>query len=354
MIYDTLAELCGEMYASFSPIYGLNLINLISRCNIYPCSRLTAGPRDCVQCFVEFVDHASVQRALNLRREDWRVYAMFPNFIEEYRSAKNTASLSQEARHGQTLVSSISSLRPSVPLADKTARRSSPASKTSLLSPRKRIKSNRSTPISRPRTRDTDPLAQLFSYGTSFIDTLKASVSEPSSNSQTFGRHDKENDSTKYLSPAITNISQLQNPISVSRPFTSPISARTVPNDSNPDDRIKIISGPSFTLETRLIMKLCGEYISYDLDSLENNPAVIIKLLQASASERDKWMTVACHYRRNDNLGAAIEVVTSMLDGKHNHSIAIRFTRSNPICIESHEDKRHIGQGFKASFSDAL
>lgn len=63
-------------------------------------------------------------------------------------------------------------------------------------------------------------------------------------------------------------------------------------------------------------MKLCGEYISYDLDSLEDNPGVIINLLQASASERDKWMTVACHYRRNGNLGSAIEVVTSMLDGK--------------------------------------
>lgn len=97
---------------------------------------------------------------------------------------------------------------------------------------------------------------------------------------------------------------------------TSPLSARIDSNDSNPDDRIKIISGPSFTLETRLIMKLCGEYISYDLDSVEDNPGVIINLLQASASERDKWMTVACHYRRNGNLGSAIEVVTSMLDGK--------------------------------------
>lgn len=78
-------------------------------------------------------------------------------------------------------------------------------------------------------------------------------------------------------------------------------------------------------------MKLCGEYISYNLDSLEDDPKIIIDLLQASESERDKWMTVACHYHRNGNLGAAIEVVTSMLDGKQmfNWLIAMNFTRSN-------------------------
>ena len=322
LIYNTLVELCGEMYASFSLIHEIactHLIYLISRCNIYPCSRVTDDPRASVQCFVEFVDHASVQHALNLRREDLCVYPMSQNFFEEYLSAKNSVSLSQQVRHGHSTQivasSSSSSLRPSAPPASKTTRRSSPISKPS---PRKRTKSNRSTPISRPRTRNLDsshfapqPLAQLFSYGTSFIDTLKASVSESSSNSRSLGRHDKEN-TTEFF----TNISQPHNPISVSRLSTSPLSTRTVPNDSNPDHRIKIISEPSFTLETCLIMKLCGEYISYDLDSLEDDPGVIINLLRASASERDKWMTVACHYRRNGNLGATIEVVTSMLDGE--------------------------------------
>lgn len=318
----------------FAPIRGLVLTPLIPRCNIYPCNRVTGGPLACVQCFVEFADHASVQRALNLRREDLRVHAMSPNLIEEYHSVRN---LSQQVRRSPQIgASAISSLRPSVPLADKTTQMSSPISKT--LSPPKRPKSNRSTPTSRPRTRDIDysqsttqPLSELFSHGTSFIDTLKASASESASNSRSYGRHDKENDRTELSSPAISNISQPHKPISVSRPSNSSLSARIGPHDSDSDHRIEIISGPSFTLETRLIMKLCGEYISYNLDSLEDDPKIIIDLLQASESERDKWMTVACHYHRHGNLGAAIEVVTSMLDGKQmfNWLIAINFTRSN-------------------------
>lgn len=62
-------------------------------------------------------------------------------------------------------------------------------------------------------------------------------------------------------------------------------------------------------------MTLCGELISYDLETLEDDPRAIVDLLKATSSERDKWITVGCHYRRKGNFTAAISVVSTMIQG---------------------------------------
>jgi hypothetical protein len=62
-------------------------------------------------------------------------------------------------------------------------------------------------------------------------------------------------------------------------------------------------------------MTLCDELISYDLETLEDEPTAIINLLKATASERDKWIIVGCHYRRKGNFKAAMLVVRTMVEG---------------------------------------
>ena len=64
-------------------------------------------------------------------------------------------------------------------------------------------------------------------------------------------------------------------------------------------------------------MSLFGEPITYDLEQLESDPTVIIKLLKVTASERGNWMTVGGQYRRNGNPAAALAVVTEMVEGEH-------------------------------------
>ena len=62
-------------------------------------------------------------------------------------------------------------------------------------------------------------------------------------------------------------------------------------------------------------MTLCDELINYDLETLEDDPKAIIDLLKATASERDKWIMVGCHYRRKGNFKAAMSVVRTMVEG---------------------------------------
>lgn len=67
-----------------------------------------------------------------------------------------------------------------------------------------------------------------------------------------------------------------------------------------------------------LVLHYEGEYFTCGLDAITEDPENVIFLLQqtaASAMERDKWMIVAAHYRRKQNLTAAAAVMSSMLDG---------------------------------------
>ena len=68
-------------------------------------------------------------------------------------------------------------------------------------------------------------------------------------------------------------------------------------------------------IQTVLLMTLRGQPISFDLHTLEDEPRLIIELLIATSSDRDKWMVVGAFYRRKGNIHAALTVVTTMVKG---------------------------------------
>jgi len=140
----------------------------------------------------------------------------------------------------------------------------------------------------------TVPAHQLPSplAGGSFLDALKAS--KLSSFSRLHGRHEKEN----ILEPLPVDLSLPPALLSVS---PLPIPLPTITNLEASNQSLTVVSASPFTLNTRLVMTLCDELISYDLESLEDDPKAIIDLLKVTASERDKWILVGCHYRRNGN-----------------------------------------------------
>jgi hypothetical protein len=76
-----------------------------------------------------------------------------------------------------------------------------------------------------------------------------------------------------------------------------------------------------FSLNTQIVMSLCGEIVTYDLKELEDDPRAIIHLLKVTQSERGNWITVGAQYRRNGNPSAARTVVTTMIEGKP-HSLS--------------------------------
>lgn len=106
-------------------------------------------------------------------------------------------------------------------------------------------------------------------------------------------------------------------------------------------------------MESRLVMKLCEEIISYDLESLEKDPKAIIELLKVTASERDKWIVVACHYRRKGDVEAAISVVTCMVEGNlplHHWELSIL-----KLIFSSSDDRtRNVRTGSEPGILDAL
>ena len=83
------------------------------------------------------------------------------------------------------------------------------------------------------------------------------------------------------------------------------------PNQFNPT----IMSGLP-PIQTVLLMILRGQPISFDLHTLEDDPHMIIELLVATSSDRDKWMIVGAFYRRKSNIHAALTVVTTMVKGQ--------------------------------------
>jgi len=66
-------------------------------------------------------------------------------------------------------------------------------------------------------------------------------------------------------------------------------------------------------IQTHLLMTLRGQPISFDLQTLDEDPRSIIELLGATSSDRDKWMVVGAFYRRKGNVHAALTVLTTMI-----------------------------------------
>lgn len=66
-----------------------------------------------------------------------------------------------------------------------------------------------------------------------------------------------------------------------------------------------------------MVMSFCGESISFDLNTLDDDPEAIVSLLKTTSSDRDKWMLVGASYRRLGKVSAAVAVMTSMIEGQY-------------------------------------
>lgn len=69
--------------------------------------------------------------------------------------------------------------------------------------------------------------------------------------------------------------------------------------------------------ETSISMNLCGQLVTYDLESLGPNPQVIIELLKATKSECASWMIVSAFYRRRGESRNGISVMKAFIEGKN-------------------------------------
>lgn len=143
-----------------------------------------------------------------------------------------------------------------------------------------------------------------LSSSTKLLDVIKSSGSSLLNRMR--DKHEKENISLELL----------QTPTSIAVTRSPNPSPNRLNQSITTKQQISITSGPSFTLKSQLVMSLCDVLISYDLNELEDDPKVIIDLLKATDSERDKWIMVGCHYRRKGNTGAALAVITTMIEGK--------------------------------------
>ena len=70
--------------------------------------------------------------------------------------------------------------------------------------------------------------------------------------------------------------------------------------------------------ETSISMNLCGQVVTYNLESLGPNPQVIIELLKVAKSECATWMIVSAFYRRRGKPRNGIFVMRSFIEGKKN------------------------------------
>ena len=87
-----------------------------------------------------------------------------------------------------------------------------------------------------------------------------------------------------------------------------------ISSGARPEPQSTISSGLP-PIHTNLVISFCGESISYDLRSLEEDPQGIMSLLKSAACDLDKWMIVAASYRRKGNVKAAISIIHQMMDG---------------------------------------
>jgi hypothetical protein len=248
------------------------------------------------------------------------VLSMSRDLIEEYRSTiRNTPTIYNASRVQSDATRRSSSYHPTSPMSGMGAEVPSSTSNRKLSNDKRSYRRSRlpteeadalsPAPASSIVPAHQRPSSTHASYsGRSFLDALKSS--KPSLLTRMHDRREKEN-VIREASAAGNLLPSM--PLSMSRPSTPAVAAT---NHAPRDHRLTIVSGPSFTLDTGLVMTLCGELISYNLESLEDDPKAIINLLKITSSERDKWMVVACHYRRKGKFEAAILVVTSMVEGK--------------------------------------
>lgn len=295
--------------------------------------------------FVEFDNPASVKRARNLRLEGVLVKSMTPALLEEYNSLVQDASKSVSSLPTKSIASSSSGPVRGSPHRRCPAPLTVPAdAEMRSITNAQNKKTSRRVRRSEAGSSELPPSAQLPTPGASFSlsdlcsgDTAKGEKS--SLQNRIYGQAGKENIEIAQQKGETAVEDELQlplTPVSIPRvtiplprhalvptpasvPTSSKRHSRTQPNPArNPTQTpatLTLTSGPSFTLQTVLVMSLSNENITYDLDTLESDPKGIISLLKLTASERDKWMMVACHYRKNGQFEAAIQVVHAMVEG---------------------------------------
>lgn len=78
--------------------------------------------------------------------------------------------------------------------------------------------------------------------------------------------------------------------------------------------------------QTSISMNLCGQVLTYDLESLGLNPQVIIELLKATKSECATWMIVSAFYRRRGDPRSGISVMKSFIEGKTIFTYMLRIS----------------------------
>jgi hypothetical protein len=331
-IHKIFSEVCGEMHVyptsdSISFFASSSLSPDFFRRNVYRDTTDKPNSTTVVQCFIEFVDHDSIERACKLRVDDILVQPMSPSLMDEYRSIVAEAitperpsrvqsdaitTITEESSHPPPALMSVDDNDATiVPSLDSNRKLSNKPARRSRLQTEEIdamiLDCSRALYPAPPSS--TVPAHQLPSPGPSsrertFLDALKSS--KGSLFGRLHGRHEKEN---VLLEPPPAELFLPLTPLSVSRPpIPLPAIASLEPSNQRP-------SASSFTLNTRLVMTLCDEPISYDLETLEDDPTAIMDLLKATSSERDKWMVVGCHYRRKGNFKAAILVVRTMVQG---------------------------------------
>lgn len=294
---------------------------------MYPCGTANSSG---AQYFIEFKDIQSAERACKIHADNVFVLPMSREFIEEYRNivksiGHGASHVQSNATTGATRLRSSSSYLSTLSMSGmdtgpevSSSTRNPPNDKRSHRRSRSRLQAKEVDAMSIDCTRALSSAPASFvvpphqipspAQVSSFLDALKSS--NPSLLARLHDRHEKEN---VVPEAPLVNHSLSSMPPSASRP---PVPVVPV-NDHEPLDRpLNIVSGPSFTLDNGLVMTLCGEQIHYNLESLEENPNSIIDLLKATLSERDKWIIVACHYRRKGNFESAITVMMSMIEGR--------------------------------------
>ncbi|KAM6502472.1 hypothetical protein JOM56_002449 [Amanita muscaria] len=77
----------------------------------------------------------------------------------------------------------------------------------------------------------------------------------------------------------------------------------------------------SFSMDTKIELKVAGEKFMYDLKKLEDDPKAIIGLLKLASAERGHWMIVAAFYRRRGNAQAATKLMKELLEVLKRHEV---------------------------------
>ncbi|EPQ57355.1 hypothetical protein GLOTRDRAFT_137700 [Gloeophyllum trabeum ATCC 11539] len=95
-----------------------------------------------------------------------------------------------------------------------------------------------------------------------------------------------------------------------------------------------------------IVLTICGERISLDLDSLGDDPQPVIALLQTAQCGREAWMVAGGHYRMRGRPRAALAVVAAMVDVLTAAGVSEREMRPAWVLMAGcHRDLARAGGG---------